>query len=377
MDLKKIGSIEAICFILIVMLNHIVLNLPRNFLDDCGSSAALNVLYITALVFAFLFFVFKLFKPFHGKDILDISDFLGGKAFHTIVSILFFAYFIFISGILLRNFSEILKITFLDKVPVYLIMIILLFPAVLANRKSGNLVIKCTVVLVILMLINLLITFIGISPNFTIEKIFPLFGYGSNETFFSGATNVFAFFGLSYLYFLPSMLKNTNSFSRIGYIAIGISSFYLFLSVASLLLSLSGIKFITELSPVYLLVRSAEFGRFFQRPDALFILVWILCFMGYLSTVLFMLRTVFIKVIPLKDSRVMSYCFSTFLFIVAILPKDMLQIRFLENTVFKYVSISLLFIITFLILIFANLKLKYNRSHNLPKGGIQNEKKIT
>ena len=43
MNLSKLGSLEAIAFIIIVMLNNIVLNLPKGILSQCGSSSIINI----------------------------------------------------------------------------------------------------------------------------------------------------------------------------------------------------------------------------------------------------------------------------------------------------------------------------------------------
>ena len=88
MNLSKLGSLEAIAFTIIVMLNNIVLNLPKSILSKCGSSSIINVIYISIIGFIFLSIILKLFKKFKGYDILDISEFLGGKAFKIIVGIL-------------------------------------------------------------------------------------------------------------------------------------------------------------------------------------------------------------------------------------------------------------------------------------------------
>lgn len=138
MSFSKIGSIEAIAFIAIIILNHIVLNLPKSILHSCGSSSILNVIYITILVFIFLFIVFKLFKNFKNSDILDVSNFLGGKFLESIIGILFIAYFIMTSATLLRNFSEILILTYFEKASVSFIILCFIFIAIIANKKRSK-----------------------------------------------------------------------------------------------------------------------------------------------------------------------------------------------------------------------------------------------
>lgn len=354
----KIGNIEAIALIVIIILNHIVLNLPKSLIDQCGSSTPLNIIYISILVFIFLAIILKLWKPFENRDILDISEFLGGNKLKIILGICFILYFITISSTLLRNFGEILKIIYLEKATICLIILVFLIVPVIASKFGFNAIVKTNLIIVPLMLLNLLIAFFCVSFRFEVRRIFPILGNGLDQTFFSGMSNIFAFTGISYLYFLKPTLKNPDNFNKISFTAIGISAFYLFLSVTSLLFSFADVLTINELSPIYLLIRGTNFGRFLQRPDSLFILGWILSLMSYLSITLMLISHIFKKITKIYDSKPMIYCFATLLFIFALIPKDMVQIRFIQNTVFRYFTIILVFIISFLILLFANIKLK-------------------
>ena len=91
------------------------------------------------------------------------------------------------------------------------------------------------------------------------------------------------FLVMSYLYFLIPILKNPEQFKKVAFISTIISAIYLFLSVICLLMMFSFISFSEELLSVYLLTRMIEFGRFFQRIDAIFILIWILAMISFLS----------------------------------------------------------------------------------------------
>lgn len=358
MNCVKIGKWEAISLIVIIVLNHIVLNMPKSLIDKCGPSTPLNLIFVILLVFVFLAIILKLWKPFGSSDILDISEFLGGNILKMVIGFLFMVHFLTLSSTLLRNFSEILKVVYLEKSSVSLIILFFVIVSVIANCFGPKNVMKCNFIITPIILLNLLIAFFCIFSRFELKRVFPIFGYGINETFFSGMSNIFAFTGLSVLYFIKPLLKEPKDFNKIGYIAISISAFYLLLSVATLLFSFADVLTINELSSVYLLIRGTDFGRFLQRPDALFILGWILSLMSYLSIIIFMVSHIFQKITNTKDTKPMIYCFATISFIIALLPKNMAQIRWLENTFFRYSTIILVFIVSFLVLLFAYYKHK-------------------
>jgi spore germination protein len=361
MDNSKLGSVEAIALIVIIILNYIVSTLPKALLTQCGSSILLNLIYITILVFLFLWIMLKLWKKFSNNDILDISEFLGGKIFKYIIGTLFIIYFLIVSAILLRCFAEMLKLVYYENLAIWLIMLFFLIVCIIANNFGFRSIIKSNMIIFPIILLNLLIAFFcAFSSNLEIERIYPILGYGINETFFSGISNLFAFSGLAYIYFLRPLLKKPTDFNKISYISIGISAFYLFLSVATLLFSFADITTINELSPIYMLIRSTNFGTFLQRPDALFILGWILALMSYLSINVWLVSYIFKKVSKIQNTKAVSYVVSAIMFILALIPKNVAGILFMQNTVFCYFTIILVFIISFIILLLANIKIGHN-----------------
>lgn len=358
MDYYKIGRVQAICLVLIVMANHLILNVPKNAFLVSGNSALLNTIYIIGIAFIFLFLILKLFKNFKGQDILDISHFLGGNGLKTVVGIIYFVFFAFIGGLLLRNFLEGLKEIYFPQSPIYLLLILVLFVGVVANKFGGNTVIKYNSIIVPLMLVSLLIILFASFPTYIPEKVFPLLGLGVNETFLSGATNLYAFSGFSFLFFMMPLLKDSKDFKLVGITSITISSIFLFLSILTLLFSFSSVISIYELSPIYLVLRAADFGRFFQRPDAIFILFWLLSMMAFVNIIIMFCCINFKKITRIKNPKMMIYSITTFIFILALLPKNLAQIRWFQENIYKYSVIVLVFILTPALLFLANLKYK-------------------
>lgn len=191
-----------------------------------------------------------------------------------------------------------------------------------------------------------------------LKDYYLYFGYGAKQTFFSGLTNLFGFNGLAYLFFLKPLLKKEKYFKKISIIAIIISSIYLFLSVACLLLVFSFITQSSEGISIYLLTRMISFGDFLQRSDAIFIMIWILSVFSYISIALFFIIYITKKLTNLLNTNSINYCYSSIILGLSLLPQNFAQyIAFIE-IMFKYYSLSLVFIIDILILIFANIKFK-------------------
>lgn len=60
----KIGNIEAIALILTVMVNHIILNLPKSIIQSTSSGAIINVIFVSLVVLGIVYLISQLFKNF-------------------------------------------------------------------------------------------------------------------------------------------------------------------------------------------------------------------------------------------------------------------------------------------------------------------------
>ena len=89
MNNDKLNTIEATFLVIIVTLTHIILNLPNAILKSTGSSAIINVIYVSILTIIFFLILNKLFSPFPGKDILDVADFIGGKNLKILTTLIY------------------------------------------------------------------------------------------------------------------------------------------------------------------------------------------------------------------------------------------------------------------------------------------------
>ena len=152
-----------------------------------------------------------------------------------------------------------------------------------------------------------------------------------------------------------------NNSKKISIISVVISSIYLLLSVLCLLLVFPYIAVTDETNSIYVLTRTIEFGQFFQRVDALFVLLFIMSCLSYFSVTLFMILDIFKKVTNIKDSKAMSYCFSLLILGTALIPKNISEVRNSSINFFKYAMLYFVFLFSTILLIIANIKKKKHK----------------
>jgi len=358
MSSNKISSMQAIALVLIVIVNHLVLTITNNITSSTGSASLLNSIYVFIFALLLVWLIVKLYKNFTGKDILDISQFLGGKILKTIVGILYLVYFIFILSLVVRRFAKDMKLIYFNDFEIGTIIFLILFISVIAYHFGHSSITKCNLIIVPIMVIFILIAAFANIDKFKFERVFPILGFGVNETFFIGLSNIFAYSGIGILYLIMPMLKDTKDFKKISYISVIVTGLLIILSIGSLLLAFPFIKSISEISELYIGIRHISFGNVFQRVDAIFILGWILAVISYSSVLIMFIVLLFSKLTNSKRATPVAMVFAAIAYSLSLIPPNANIVSSIDTVVYKYGSIALIIVGSLLILIFANIKYK-------------------
>ena len=354
----KLQKIEAIFLIIIVMMNKLVLNIPYLVISTVGTGIIANVIYIGIIDLIFSLILVKLFDRFQNADIIDISEFLGGKILKWIVSIISIILFFFVAFITLIDFANALQIVYFSNFSIIYIVLFFIIGILIANLYGLKGIIHIASFLAPFILISVILPIWGVWDDFSIESFTPFFGNSYYFTFVMGLTNCFSMYIIAYFYFLKPHLKEGINFKKVVVISYGISWFLLILTIIPIM-TLFNVNMENEpLNSLYLLSRKIEFGSFIQRTDALFILLWLISLLAYLSFVVFLINRIFKKLLNVSNERMLSFSTCSILLGLSILPLSSTQIHFLEKTLYRYLILGIVFGIEFLILIFANIKFK-------------------
>lgn len=356
MSKTKIGTVEAIMIILTIIVAHTILSLPKNILSSMKSASILNLIYISIIAIFISYLIYRLFKNFPGLDIIDISELLGGKIFKNIIGSIFIIYFLISASMLLRNFSESMKVIYYPMTDIFFIVAVFILAICFANKLDFNATSKTNLVVLPIVLFAIVFLFATNMKQFTPQRIFPILGEGIVNTFVLGLSNISAFGGIVYLYFLPPLLKEPQKMKKIALISVGITAIYLLLSVATLLFVFSFFITTDEITPLYNATRYIELGNFFQRMESVFLLVWILAFACYLSTITNFSVSIFKKITNIDNSKPLIDIFGLLILGLSLLPKNYAISQSFENTIYPYLVIAIVFFLALSILILANFK---------------------
>lgn len=182
---EKIGYVEAIALITIVMINKIILNTPKDIIAKTGPSSCLNVLYISIIAIIIVCLIAKLFKNFPGYDLLDISKFLGSNLLKQIVGIAYIVLLIMLTASIIKSLSETLRTIYFQNSPILYISLFFIVTSIICNRFNIKTIAKANLIIAPAIFVSIIIILVSSIKSFMPQRIFPILGYGVDATFFS------------------------------------------------------------------------------------------------------------------------------------------------------------------------------------------------
>ena len=371
MNNSRISVPEAVSIVLIVLVAHTLVSLPKSLLNVTGSATIINLLYVGIIMFFLVLLIVKLFKSFAGQDIIDISNFLGGPVFQKIVGMIFILYFIFSSSILLRNFCECLKTVYYPMTSLFFILLTFIIALCISNNFNFSVTAKINLIILPIIFVSILFIFFANNQNLSFENMTPILGNGLFDTFVTGLGNLGAFGGIVFLYFIPPYLKEPKKFKKVAMLSIGFSIIYLIICVAIILLTFTFLLKVDEIMPLYSAARYIEFGSFFQRLESILLLIWIIGMACYFSITLHITMNIFKKITNIRNSKPLLIHFALLMLSISLLPSNYSISKYLETDIYPRLVIWIGLVLNTLILLLAYLKKRIGKfSSNLKNGNV-------
>ena len=363
--MEKINNKEAISLIVSSSLGITVLVASQIIASTCLSSSLINTGIISIIALILTVIICALYKRFIGISFLDITEYFGGKFLKFIVGLIFLAYFLFSSAIVLCKAVNTLQIVYYPMTNISYIVLFFVFTTAFACNLKNNGFLRATFIIVPIVIIAIFFIFAGNLKNFNYENIFPILGNGWNATFGIGLTNLYTFGGIAYLFFVPQHLKRPDKFMFISVISTITSSILLTLTIATIILMFNRNVTSGQLFPLYIAVRYIEFGTFFQRLDAAFLLIMNIAICSFLGIYGNLCLGIIKEITGITDSKPLSYPLILLLYAITVFIDSFFELEFIQDNIFKIIYFSVVSL-GIIILIFANIKNNFSvRKGNL------------
>lgn len=361
------GKAEAISLLVIITTTQLFTSFPRVIAERAGTAGWILLIY--AIIISILLFVIicKMYKNFKGKDILDIGEYVGGNIGRILVGLILVVNYTFICSIVLREFSDGLKIIILERSPMSFVMFFFLLGMIVAAFYGLEPITRFSTIILPLIATAFISILVTVVPIFNIDNIFPIMGKGAYNLLINGVSSISIFSGISVIFILPPFLNSFDCFKKTGIYSILLSGFFLTIGIVVYTLSIP-YPVSTEITiPMYTLARTIDLGRFFTRIESVFVLAWSTSAFIYLGIILFFIVYVFKKTFKLKYHTPLIFPMAILIFTFASIPGNMMRVFELESQVFRTLAWVVTFAMPLILLISASVIKK-------KKGEISNEK---
>jgi spore germination protein (amino acid permease) len=337
----NIGPQGSLAIATVVLVTKVFYTNPGTVIKGTAT-ASWYVTLLSVLVSLILFqFVYMLLKRFPGKSLSEVFEKVWGKFLGKLLSIVFIAYFIFYAGGNLREFVEMIKTYNLPYTPPSIITITFLLPVAVISYLGLEALARISHTGFYFVIGSLFTILVLDYPLYRIDSIFPLGGNGLNQNLFIGITRNSAYNEMIVLAFFISSLNGLKYFKRASILGLTISGFAISSVILCSIMAFDYTMSTEHFSNLFELSRAIYFGRFFQRLESIFLIVWVTASVISVAAFFYTSISIFCKSFNVNNHKPLIPSFLIITFVVTLLPQDLPAVLS-KSTNFQRVHSSLL-----------------------------------
>ncbi len=357
---KKIvfGNWEVITILINVICTKIFLNYPRMAAEQGGTAGWIFTIYISLLALLGFYIIQRLYKPMEGKDLIDIGEHVGGGAVRILVGSVILVFLIYVTTVYLRTFSENMKLVALTNSPLSFVELFFLVCMIAGAYFGIETIARLHAITVPAIVAGFFIIMVGVLNYVDFSQLLPVMGEGAYKIFGDGAMKVSVFAELLLLFLMAPYIKTNKHLKVSGFWALGLSSFFLFISA---LIFVTVIPFPVALErtiPIFHIARLINFGRFFQRIESVFIIIWAAASLLFVTVNFYFILNTFKKTFKLEYYKPLILPFAILLMTISFLPGNLVDAVELEVDYFRNWSWTVTFGMTIILLLLARARKK-------------------
>ena len=265
MPKEIITSKQAICIIIMFLFgSSVVMGVNSDFCQDTWIALLCSMVIVIPIILVYA----RIMKLYPGKDIFDIIEHLFGRLWGNMIIILIILYALHLGSMVLRNFSEFIKVVSMDKTPELVLMIGMTIITSYLAKSGIEVVARWSVVIFPITLGVVFITIVLSLNNMNFNNILPFMDH-SLADLSKTAYSIFSFpFAETVLFLaIANSIKKTDSPYKIYLYAI-IWGLILFLIIILRNLFILGAPMIRSVYfPSYTAARLINVGDFLTRIE--------------------------------------------------------------------------------------------------------------
>lgn len=319
----KFGPSEAIILLAVSNIARIFLPYPRFLIELGGPAAWMTPIGGLAAALAGVYLMSLVLKNSPDKTIIEITEEAFGPVVGIALNLVIITFLLSVSMIFTREFSEALIVSALPETPISIITATYLAVGILGAYLGIEAMARASRLTAPYIFGGIAILLISLSPQWNIHNLFPVFGTGPYQVFGLGTYSTSAVTEIILAAVLIQAMGGADKFSKIGYRSMLIAFLLLSGLLATIVLTLGRDYAMESTLPFYSVSRNIYLGIFFQRVEAVFVIIWSIIGGIKIALTLYGASVSLARTLKLPDYRPLIWPLGLVVFIFSLLPPDM------------------------------------------------------
>ena len=349
----KIGTWEAVATLGCISLIPILLTLPTYDAESFGTATFAQTLYSSFITLLVIFVLLKLFKNFENMDVLDVVKYGTGNFLYVLCGLILISYLFILCVLTFSEFTQNLQNVIFPDAPQEYVALFFGVAIIISLYLGIRGIFRTASLIAPLIAMGFLLMFIILFKYVDFTNFTPIFGNDVKRFWLEGLTRIGRFEGVFYFLLISPYVKSQKKVAYLSFL----QTILLILPTMFLLIgTLPYPTIIENYFPIFELTRLISLGRFIQRVDSAFILLWILATFVYLSLTMHFLILYIQKIFRLKySSRLIPLLTMGIIAVSTIFVNYEITIK-IRNFIFVYITPYILCILPTIFLIIARIK---------------------
>jgi spore germination protein KB len=302
------------------------------------------------------------------KPFIDYVNDIVGPWFGKFIGVIYVVNWIFVTGMVLRQITDILVTSQFHRTPTYLFIISMSLIAIYALHNNGIQSLgRVTEVIGPLVLVIAMITFALDLSNMDWKRLLPIYVTSGPHLLFYGAIPAASFMAQSsYVHMILHFVKDPRKSGNQAIWGTGLASVFLVLS-GIFTVGTFGTDLCTKMwNPVLSMAQYISVAEIIQNTDAIILVIWFLTAFIRIGFFLFLSIYGTSRVLGRQNWKASTAWVTITCIIIALLPRNMIEssVTYPQKVVEPFVLPVLLFAVPLVLWFIAFLRLRLGRHAN-------------
>jgi spore germination protein KB len=357
-----IGPLEGVMMVHAILAAPLFVQFPTYVLSAGGTAAWQIAVIITILAVLLLLPMAALIRRFPGQGLASITEAVAGPVVGIPLSLAVIAWLMASLVASLRILTEAFIALILPNTPPGILIAVAIGCAVYASYRGVEPLGRATQILFPLIFVGGWSVFFFSLPRAHVSYLFPFWGYGFQTTFFSSFPLVGLGAELVAFLILGHCFRTSRQFWYSTFWGTVLSGIALMATVLILVMVFGAPNAAQQPFPFFSLARMVYFGRFFQRTEAVIVMLWFFSAAVRISVLLHGAVITFGQAFRLPYHRPLVFPFATLVAALVALPEDTVAVIRFEQNWIRPIG-ALLMLLPGLLLLLSILTGKRGESH--------------